>query len=65
MKFPRVKIIWDDSNIKQPICVTVQKLTNGYLIGRTFFATEDLLVKHLAEYVKDPNAYYSVPFYKD
>lgn len=64
MKFPVIKIEWSES-ARVPITVKVSKLSNGFLIGNTFFASEDLLVKHLAEYVKDPYAYVAPPEYKD
>ena len=64
MKFPRILIEWRE-RAKMPITIKVAKLTNGYLIGETYFASEDLLVKHLAEYVKDPYAYLPPPEYKD
>jgi len=51
--------------MKQPVTVSVRKLSNGYLIGDVYFATEDKLVTHLAKWVKEPYANHDVPEYKD
>jgi len=64
MKYPKITIKWVDWQ-KVPTTIELRRLRNGYLIGNTFFASEDLLVKNLAEYVKNPHAYAEAPEYKD
>ena len=64
MKFPHIKISWSE-RMKQPVTVSVRKLSNGYLIEDVYFATEDKLVTHLAKWVKEPYANHDVPEYKD
>lgn len=64
MKFPHIKIEWSEP-MKIPVTVSVRRLTNGYLIGDVFFASEELLVKELAKWVKDPYANHDSPHYED
>jgi len=64
MKFPHIKIEWTEP-MKLPVTVSVRKLSNGYLIGDVYFATEDKLVVELAKWVKEPYANHDVPEYKD
>ena len=64
MKLPRIKIVWTELQ-KTPTTIHVSKISNGYLIGQTFLATEDKLIEELTKYVKDPHAHYDPPFYSD
>lgn len=64
MKYPRIKIIWTES-MKMPIEINVKKLTNGFLVGNTFVATEERLADELVIYFKDPHAKLNPPQYND
>lgn len=64
MKIPHIKIEWSEP-MKVPITISVRKLNNGYLIGDTYFATEEKLVVELAKWVKEPYANHASPIYKD
>lgn len=63
MKIPKVTIIWRPLWQKEKV-IEVKELTNGYLIGETFIATEDKVVEILAKYVKNPEAKVDLPDYK-
>jgi hypothetical protein len=64
MKYPTVKIVWREfGRIEQHI--KVERLSNGFLLGRTFFASEESMIKHLAEAMKTPDAYFEPPQYND
>lgn len=64
MKFPHIKIEWRETT-RVPVTVNVKKLSNGYLIGNVYFATEEKLVENLAKWVKDPYGNHDLPEYKD
>ena len=64
MKIPHIKIEWREP-MKTPVTVSVRKLSNGYLIGDVYFASETMLVKNLAKWVQDPHANHDIPEYKD
>lgn len=64
MKIPHIIIKWQEI-AKVPVEVSVRKLSNGYLIGNVYFASEEMLVKNLAEWVKDPHANHDIPKYED
>ena len=64
MKLPYIKIKWTEPH-RDPITVNVRKISNGYLIGDVYFASEKMLTEKLAEWVADPYANHDVPEYKD
>ena len=64
MKLPHIKIEWSEP-MKTPVTVSVRKLSNGYLIGDVYFASEEKLVENLAKWVQDPHANHELPKYKD
>ena len=51
--------------MKVPVTVSVRRLSNGYLIGDVYFASEEKLVENLAKWVKDPYANHDLPKYSD
>ncbi len=64
MKYPQIKIVWRELG-KMDACIYIKKLSNGFLVGNTYFATENSMLKHLAEAVKTPDAYFEPPTYHD
>ena len=64
MKLPHIKIEWIEQK-RTPVTISVRRLSNGYLIGDVYFASEQKLVENLAEWVKDPYANHDLPEYKD
>ena len=64
MKYPKIVIEWKDWR-KRNTYFTIQKLTNGYLIGNTFIASKEKLANEVITVFENPDAYFTPPEYND
>lgn len=64
MKLPKIKIIWTETG-RIPVDIYIEKLTNGYKVGNTYFATREEMIEAIDEWMTDPYADYVAPRYSE
>ena len=62
MRIPYLKIHWKEFS-KIPTDIYVHKIANGFLVGDTYFSTEEEMFEQLKIWIKEPYGNIEPPTY--